>query len=86
MKEIDNQLIDSTYEEYYNKYGDYDSAVELTAEKLNIKNLDVLIHLKYELLIPYLIHNKLIPNIDSESFFRNVYTDNWLDHKGRLED
>ena len=29
---------------------------------------------------------KLIPNIDSENFFRKVYTDNWLDHKGRLED
>lgn len=86
MKELDADLINSTYEQYCDKYSDYESAVELTAAKLNIKNLDVILNLKYENIIPYLVHIKAIPDIDSEKFFRDIYSDEWLDHKGQLED
>lgn len=86
MKELGVSLINSTYEDYYTKYSNYDLAVELTSEKLQIKNLDVLMHLKYESLIPLLIHDGILPDIDKETFFRNNYLSKWLDRTGSIED
>lgn len=79
-------LINSTYEDYYTRYSNYNLAVELTSEKLQIKNLDVLMHLKYESLISLLIHDSILPDIDKETFFRNNYLSKWLDHTGSIED
>lgn len=60
--------------------------VEATAKVRGISNREVLQSISLQDYIEYLIHEKIIPDIDSSAFIDKSFNKDWLDSTGALED
>ena len=64
---------------------DMDLAIEVAAKRHNCTNRQVLQMLPIDKLIDYLIHCKIIPDIDRYDFLDNNFNKEWLDNSGSID-
>lgn len=64
---------------------DMDLAIEVTAKRHNCTNRQVLQMLPMDKFIDYLIHCKIIPDIDRYDFLDDNFNKEWLDSSGSID-
>ena len=64
---------------------DMDLAIEVAAKRHNCTNRQVLQMLPIDKFIDYLIHCKVIPDIDSYDFLDDNFNKEWLDNSGSID-
>lgn len=64
---------------------DMDLAIEVAAKRHKCTNRQVLQILPIDKLIDYLIHCKIIPDIDRYDFLDNNFNKEWLDNSGSID-
>ncbi len=64
---------------------DMDLAIEVAAKRHNCTNRQVLQMLPIDKFIDYLIHCKIIPDIDSYDFLDDNFNKEWLNNSGSID-
>lgn len=64
---------------------DMDLAIEVAAKRHKCTNRQVLQILPLDKLIDYLIHCKIIPDIDKYNFLDDNFSKEWLDNSGSID-
>ena len=64
---------------------DMDLAIEVAAKRHNCTNRQVLQMLPIDKFIDYLIHCKIIPDIDRYDFLDDHFNKEWLDNSGAVD-
>lgn len=64
---------------------DMDLAIEVASKRHKCTNRQVLQILPIDKLIDYLIHCKIIPDIDRYDFLDNNFNKEWLDNSGSID-